>query len=45
MPMMNLINGGAHTDSSVDFQEYMIVPVGAQALGKPYGMEQKLFML
>ena len=29
VPMMNVINGGAHADSSVDFQEYMIMPVGA----------------
>ena len=29
MPMMNLINGGAHSDSSVDFQEFMVMPVGA----------------
>ncbi len=29
VPMMNLINGGAHADNSVDFQEFMVVPVGA----------------
>ena len=29
MPMMNVMNGGAHADWSTDFQEYMIVPVGA----------------
>lgn len=29
-PMMNIINGGAHADSSVDFQEFMIMPVGAE---------------
>jgi enolase len=29
MPMMNIINGGAHADNSVDMQEFMIVPVGA----------------
>ena len=28
-PMMNIINGGAHADSSVDFQEFMVMPVGA----------------
>lgn len=28
-PMMNVINGGAHADSNVDFQEYMIMPIGA----------------
>lgn len=29
VPMMNLINGGAHADSSVDFQEFMVMPIGA----------------
>ena len=31
-PMMNVINGGAHADSSVDFQEFMIMPLGAPTL-------------
>ncbi len=31
IPMMNVINGGRHANSSVDFQEYMIVPVGASS--------------
>jgi enolase len=31
VPMMNIINGGAHADSSVDVQEFMIAPVGARA--------------
>ena len=30
VPMMNVLNGGVHADNSVDFQEFMIVPVGAQ---------------
>lgn len=34
MPMMNVINGGAHADSNVDFQEYMIVPVGARTFSE-----------
>ncbi|MED5578422.1 MAG: phosphopyruvate hydratase [Nitrospinota bacterium] len=29
LPMMNILNGGAHSDNSLDFQEFMIVPVGA----------------
>ena len=29
VPMMNVLNGGAHADNTVDFQEFMIVPVGA----------------
>jgi len=28
-PMMNILNGGAHADSSVDFQEFMVMPIGA----------------
>lgn len=32
VPMMNVINGGSHADSSVDFQEFMIMPVGAPSL-------------
>ena len=31
VPMMNIINGGSHADNSVDFQEFMIVPVGAKS--------------
>jgi enolase len=31
VPMMNIINGGAHADSDVDFQEFMIAPVGADS--------------
>jgi enolase len=31
VPMMNIVNGGAHADNNVDFQEFMIVPVGAQS--------------
>src|SRR5437764_14920233 len=30
VPMMNVLNGGAHADNRVDFQEFMIVPVGAR---------------
>ena len=29
VPMMNILNGGAHADSSVDTQEFMVMPVGA----------------
>ncbi|HST52018.1 MAG TPA: phosphopyruvate hydratase [Pyrinomonadaceae bacterium] len=31
VPMMNILNGGAHADNNVDFQEFMIVPVGAES--------------
>ena len=30
--MMNVLNGGAHADNSVDFQEFMVVPAGAAEL-------------
>ena len=33
VPMMNVLNGGSHADSSVDMQEFMIVPVGAPSMG------------
>jgi enolase len=41
VPMMNIINGGAHADNSVDFQEYMILPVGAGSIREAvrYGAE------
>src|SRR5438874_2069027 len=34
VPMMNVLNGGAHADNKVDFQEFMIVPVGASSFGE-----------
>ena len=34
VPMMNVLNGGAHADNSVDFQEFMIMPVGAPSFGE-----------
>jgi len=41
VPMMNIINGGAHADNSVDLQEFMIVPVGADSIREAvrYGAE------
>jgi enolase len=40
-PMMNILNGGAHADSSVDFQEFMVMPVGASSFseGLRWGVE------
>ena len=29
IPMMNILNGGAHADNKIDFQEFMVMPVGA----------------
>jgi enolase len=34
VPMMNVLNGGAHADNSVDFQEFMVVPAGASTFGE-----------
>jgi len=34
VPMMNILNGGAHADSSVDFQEFMVMPVGAPSFAE-----------
>ncbi len=41
VPMMNIINGGAHADNNVDLQEFMILPVGAESLREAvrYGAE------
>ncbi|MCK7557929.1 phosphopyruvate hydratase [Chitinophaga sedimenti] len=41
MPLMNIINGGAHADNKIDFQEFMIVPVGAETFseGLRWGVE------
>ncbi len=41
MPMMNVLNGGRHADNNVDFQEFMIVPVGAPSFSEAlrYGAE------
>jgi len=41
VPMMNIINGGAHADNSVDIQEFMILPVGASSIREAvrYGTE------
>ena len=41
LPMMNVINGGAHADNSVDFQEFMVMPVGAPSFSEAlrYGTE------
>ena len=41
VPMMNVINGGAHADNSLDVQEFMIIPVGAPTFSEAlrYGAE------
>lgn len=43
LPMMNVINGGSHADSSVDFQEYMIMPIGADSIKEAVRMGTEVF--
>ena len=43
MPMMNVMNGGAHADWSTDFQEYMIIPVGAGNINDAVRMGAEVF--
>ena len=42
-PMMNILNGGSHADNSVDFQEFMIMPVGASTFAKAIQMGAEVF--
>ncbi len=43
VPMMNIINGGAHADNNVDFQEFMIVPVGAERFRESLRIGTEIF--
>jgi enolase len=43
VPMMNVLNGGAHADNAVDFQEFMIVPVGADSFAAALKMGAETF--
>ncbi len=43
VPMMNVINGGAHSDAKIDFQEYMIMPVGATSIKEAIRMGAETF--
>ena len=43
VPMMNIINGGAHADNNVDFQEFMIVPVGPKSFSEALRMGAEIF--
>lgn len=42
-PMMNIINGGAHADNNIDFQEFMIAPVGAESFQEAIRMGAEVF--
>lgn len=43
LPMMNIINGGAHADNPLDFQEFMIAPVGADTFAEAVRMGSEVF--
>ena len=43
VPMMNILNGGSHADNNVDFQEFMIMPVGANSLSDAVRMGAEVF--
>jgi enolase len=43
VPMMNIINGGAHADNNLDIQEFMVVPAGADAFGEALRMGVEVF--
>jgi enolase len=43
VPMMNILNGGAHADSSVDFQEFMVMPVGAHSFAEALQTGAEIF--
>jgi len=43
VPMMNILNGGAHADNSVDLQEFMVVPIGARSFADALRMGAEVF--
>ena len=43
VPMMNILNGGSHADNSIDFQEFMIMPVGAENFSQAIRMGAEVF--
>jgi enolase len=43
VPMMNILNGGAHADNNVDFQEFMVAPVGAKSFREALRMGAEIF--
>jgi len=43
VPMMNIINGGMHADNPIDFQEFMVMPVGAESLFEAVRMGSEIF--
>ena len=43
IPMMNILNGGSHADNSIDFQEFMVMPVGASCFSEALKMGTEVF--
>jgi enolase len=43
VPMMNIVNGGAHADNPIDFQEFMVMPVGAETLSEAVRWGSEIF--
>ncbi len=43
IPMMNILNGGAHADNGIDFQEFMVMPVGAESFSEGLRMGTEIF--
>ncbi|OKL39067.1 phosphopyruvate hydratase [Pontibacter flavimaris] len=43
VPMMNILNGGSHADNAIDFQEFMIMPVGAPSFSEALRMGSEVF--
>ena len=43
VPMMNIINGGAHADNPIDFQEFMVMPIGAPSVSEAVRMGSEVF--
>jgi len=43
VPMMNILNGGSHADNGIDFQEYMIIPTGAESFSEAMKMGSEIF--
>ncbi|MFW5687585.1 MAG: phosphopyruvate hydratase [Bacteroidota bacterium] len=43
IPMMNILNGGSHADNSIDFQEFMVMPVGAASFSEALRMGAEVF--
>jgi enolase len=43
VPMMNIINGGSHADNSIDFQEFMVMPVGGKSFSESIRMGAEVF--